>query len=158
MMKKSLVISLLLFGMIMTAEAQDYKTGVGLRGGLFNGVTLKHFVNRYDALEFTAALHSEGTLLAGMYQIHANAFDVPGLNWYYGPGAHLGFYEGSFRDAWFDNPEDDYVVIGVNGVVGMEYKIDEIPIALSADIIPSLNLVGHFGPWIGAGISVRYVF
>lgn len=156
-MKKSLVLTLMLFGMFMTAEAQDYKTGIGLRGGVFSGITLKHFVNQNDALEFVAAIHSRGPLLAGMYQMHANAFDVPGLNWYYGPGAHIGFYEGR-HSGWFDDVDRDYVVIGVNGSVGMEYKIDEIPIALSVDIVPLLNIVGHLGLWVDAGITVKYVF
>jgi hypothetical protein len=158
MKKKTIFLALIMIFSVSLANAQDYRTGIGLRGGFFSGITFKHFVSQYNAVELVAAIHHRGPFIAGMYQMHTNAFDVPGLNWYYGPGAHVGFYQGRYRPGWFDEPGRNYVVLGVNGVVGLEYKIDEIPISLGLDITPALNIAEHFGFWIGGGITVRYVF
>jgi hypothetical protein len=41
----------------------------------------------------------------------------------------------------------------------MEYTFDKIPLNLSLDALPSVNLIGFFG-WggINIGLSARYVF
>lgn len=158
-MIRRIVLAAVLFVFIPSiALAQDYSTGIGVRGGIFSGISYKKFVSPANAFEIAVALHRRGPYIAGMYQIHANAFDAPGLNWYYGPGANIGFYEGRYSGPWFDNDDRSYVVIGINGVLGLEYKIEEIPITIGADIIPALNITDHFGLWIGGGITLRYVF
>ncbi len=50
-------------------------------------------------------------------------------------------------------------VIGIDGILGLEYTFDEIPLNLSLDILPSLNLIGSSG-WggINGALSIRYVF
>lgn len=157
-MKRIIAVALFVLFFSQLSSAQDYNTGIGLRGGFFSGITFKQFLSTHNAVEIVAAVHHRGPFLAGMYQMHTNAFDVPGLKWYYGPGAHLGFYQGRYQREWFDDPDRNYFVLGLNGVVGLEYKIDEIPISLGLDITPALNIAEHFGFWLGAGITVRYVF
>ncbi len=157
-MKKCIFIFLIMILSTQLVMAQDYQTGIGVRGGVFNGVSFKHFVAERDAVEAVAAFHFGGLFMAGMFQRHAMAFDTPGLYWYYGAGAHIGFYEGRHRPAWFDERDRDYVVFGVNGVVGMEYKIEEVPITIGLDVTPALNIVDRFRVWTGAGLTLRYVF
>ena len=43
--------------------------------------------------------------------------------------------------------------------LGLEYTFDEIPLNLSLDLLPSINLIGSTG-WggINGALSVRYVF
>ncbi len=157
-MKKTILVFLALILSGQLALAQDYQPGIGVRGGVFSGVSFKHFISPNDAVEAVAAFHFGGLFMAGMYQRHVMAFDVPGLNWYYGAGAHLGFYEGRDRPRWFDERDRNYVVFGVNGVVGIEYKIEEIPISIGLDVTPALNIVDRFRLWTGAGLTLRYVF
>lgn len=158
MIKKTVFVVMMLTCMAFTGNAQEYRSGIGLRGGMFNGISFKHFVNPDNAFEIVAALRYRGPFVAGMYQIHANAFDVPGLAWYYGPGAYIGFVEGRYRGSWFDQPDRTYTILGVNGVVGLEYKIDEIPITIGVDVTPALHLLEFTHFTMGAGITVRYVF
>ena len=158
MIKRTILLAVVLAILPVISNAQDYRTGIGLRGGVFSGISFKRFISAPNAFEIVVAMHHRGPYIAGMYQIHANAFDAPGLNWYYGPGAHIGFYEGRHARPWFGHPERNYVVIGINGVLGLEYKIEEIPITIAADLIPALNITDHFGVWVGGGLTIRYVF
>lgn len=139
--------------------AQNYTTSLGVRGGWpFSGVSLKHFIDRGDAIEGVAAFHYRGLVVAGMYQRHANAFDAPGLYWYYGGGGQVGFYDRRYTP-WF--PTDDsgnIATLGVLGVLGLEYKIEEIPITVGVDLIPVLSIFGHTGFWMNAGVTLRYTF
>lgn len=146
--------------MLMSASvwAQDYNTALGVRGGMFSGLSLKHFVSGTDAFEGAVATHYRGFLIMGMYQKHARAFDAPGLNWYYGGGAHTGFYEKRYTP-WFSSSHSGSIsTFGIVGAVGIEYKIDDIPVTIGADITPALNLIGHTGLWLGSGLTLRYTF
>lgn len=143
---------------IHSTQATEYKTAFGVRGGFYSGLTLKHFISGMDALEIVAATHYRGIILAGMYQRHAQAFDVPGLNWYFGGGGHLGFYDRSYSPWYGVNQTGNFSTLGVIGVVGMEYKIEEIPVTVGVDITPAFNLIGHTGFWINSGVVLRYTF
>jgi hypothetical protein len=155
-MKRIIAVALFVFIFAHVGTAQDYRTGIGLRGGVFSGVSFKQFLSSHDAFELVGAFHYRGLFLAAMYQRHANAFDVPGLNWYYGAGGHIGFYDGRYHPEW--QASGSHTQIGANGVVGLEYKIDEIPISVGVDIIPALDLIQVTRFWVGAGVTVRYVF
>ncbi len=155
-MKRIIAVALFVLFFLQHSNAQNYNTGIGIRGGVYSGVTFKHFISSYDAFELVGAFHYRGLFLAAMYQRHANAFDVPGLNWLYGGGTHLGFYDGRHHPIW-DVP-GNRTQIGISGIVGLEYKIDEIPVSVGIDLIPALDIFEKTRIWLGGGITVRYVF
>lgn len=154
---KKLLLIVCLFSLSFLAYAQDYGTGIGIRGGSANGLTIKHFIKSDVALEGIISTRWHGLNLTGLYEIHAQAFNEPGLNWFYGFGGHLGFWDGNH--AHWGNDDKNYTVIGIDGIIGLEYNIQEIPINISLDWKPTLNLIGYSGFWgDGFGLSVRYVF
>ncbi|MDX9810980.1 MAG: hypothetical protein RBU28_01235 [Bacteroidales bacterium] len=156
-MRKLIFTGLLAFTMLLAVDAQDYKTGIGFRGGFDNGITIKHFITRSSALEGIIASRWRGLELIGLYEIHATAFDTERLNWYFGGGAHIGFWDGDHA-VWGDEGSN-YAVIGVDGIIGIEYNFKAIPVNLSLDWKPALNLVGYSGFWgDGGALSVRYIF
>jgi len=155
-MKKILLIIGIIVMMTAAANAQDYKTSLGLRlGWPANGFTVKHFINQKNAFEGILAISHGGFMMTGLYEFEYWTGEYPGLNWFWGFGAHLGF--------WDSNPYVDEVdngtVLGADFIVGLEYTFDNIPLNLSIDLMPSVNLVGSTG-WGGlyGGVSVRYVF
>ncbi|MGV8092395.1 MAG: hypothetical protein AB2L24_11085 [Mangrovibacterium sp.] len=155
-MKKIILLSLFVIAAFVRGNAQDYNTGIGLRAGFFSGLTVKHFINQSHAIEGILSSRWEGIDLSGMYEIHNLAFNVPGLNWYYGFGAHIGFWDGN-NGNWNDG--DDHSVVGISGILGIEYSFSNAPINIGIDWKPVLNVIGDSDFWAdGGAISIRYIF
>lgn len=157
-MKKTFLIATFMLSMACVGFAQNYKTGVGLRGGWFNGITAKHFIKDDVALEGILSTRWSGFNFTGLYEVHRSAFDVEGLVWYYGGGGHIGFWNGEDVE-WGSKKTGSYTVVGIDGIIGIEYTFRDIPLNLSIDWKPVVNLVGHSGFWgDGGAVSIRYVF
>lgn len=155
-MKKFIFVVLFSVICLAGAKAQDYNTGIGLRGGWGTGLTVKHFLDSKKAVEGILDSRWHGFSVTGLYEIHNQAFDTERLNWYYGVGGHIGFWNGS-DVSWGDN--NNYTVIGVDGILGIEYNFEEIPFNIGIDWKPVLNIVGYSGFWgDGGAISIRYIF
>ena len=102
--------------------------------------------------------HFLGTtiVIAAIFLV-GQAFGVDRLNWYFGFGGHIGFWDG--HDVKWAKDNRSYTVIGIDGILGMEYNFNEIPINLSIDWKPVFNIIGHSGFWgDSGGISIRYIF
>lgn len=156
-MKRTILLSAIIIIFSNIGFAQDYKTGIGLRGGWFNGITVKHFIGENKALEGIFSTRWRGFNITGLYEVHHTAFDVDGLNWYYGGGGHIGFWDG--RNVKWATGTNAYTVIGIDGILGLEYNFKEIPINLSVDWKPAFNIIGHSGFWgDGGAFSIRYIF
>ena len=171
MVKYSLALFCALLIVTNNICAQDYKTGIGLRGGWTGGLTAKHFIKEGKALEgiLSTGWNWRGYQLTGLYEIHKAAFtkdDVEGFFWYYGAGAHIGWaysYQqwhptGTWTGYWETHY---YTAIGVDGIFGLEYKIQELPVTISLDVKPFIEFSDYrdypFHFW-DAGFSIRYIF
>ncbi len=156
-MKKLFFVFLIVSTFVTATKAQDYNTGIGLRGGWGTGLTVKHFLGGNNAVEGILDSRWQGFSVTGLYEIHNQAFDTPRLNWYYGVGGHIGFWNGKyFRDA---HNNTNYSVIGVDGILGLEYNFKEIPFNLGIDWKPEFDLTGYSGFYgDGGAISIRYIF
>ena len=153
-MKKILFALTLFIGFTIAASAQDYKTGIGLRGGNSSsdaawGLSIKHFVSGKNAVEGLIYAYGHGFTLTGLYEYHNQAFDVDRLNWYIGFGAHIGSY---------DAGESNDMVLGADGILGIEYSFTEAPINIGLDFNPYLNLIGDSGFKPAFALSIRYIF
>ena len=125
--------------------------------GYRRGLTLKHFVGSKAAFEGILSTRWSGFDITGLYEIHNIAFEVDRLRWYYGGGAHIGFWNGD-NVTWGDEGSS-YTVIGIDGILGIEYSFSEAPINIGIDWKPAINLVGYTGFWAdGGALSIRYIF
>jgi hypothetical protein len=77
-MKKIILTFALVIFLSAFASAQDYNTGVGLRLGFSNGLTIKHFVSQRSAFEGILSTRWRGFELTGLYEVHNNASMFPG--------------------------------------------------------------------------------
>jgi hypothetical protein len=160
-MKKTLFVLLLtaMVGFGFTASAQDYKTAVGVRLSsssaiVNNSVSLKHFFNETSAVE---ALFSFGDPLAigALYELH-KPLGESGIRWFYGGGGYLGFVKTYNTNKAKNEIEPNF---GAQGVVGLDYKFVNIPLNLSLDWKPELNIVKdiNFEP-AAIGFTARFTF
>ena len=157
-MKIKWLLPLLAFSFtVSSVKAQDYENAVGFRGGWFNGLTFKHFVNSNAAVEGILLTRWQGIAVVGLYEIHKSLGRSFPVNVYYGAGGHAGVWHGN-NVSWAQDPSS-FTVIGVDAILGFEYNFDMIPINISADWKPAYNLFGHRGFWAeGGAFSVRYIF
>lgn len=158
-MKKIILTLTLVLFFAVYANAQDYYTGVGLRLGFTNGLTVKHFISDRVALEGLLSTRWRGFEVTGLFEIHNQAFDVERLNWYYGAGAHIGFWNGSNTYDRWGVEGVNYTVVGIDGILGIEYNFEEFPLNIGLDWKPMFNLTGYSGFWgDGGALSIRYIF
>ena len=155
-MKRKVLVVVCFIITAIGVNAQDYNTGIGFRGGISNGLTVKHNLNSTSAIEGLLSTRWRGVNITGLYEIHAQAFDTPRLNWYYGFGGHIGFFDGD-RSSRFDT--GSHTLIGIDGIIGIEYNIEPIPFNISLDWKPGINLIGYSSHWFDeVAFSVRYIF
>jgi hypothetical protein len=142
-----------------SAISTDYKTAIGIRLSnnspiVSNAITLKHFIKDNTAVEGYFSF-SDPLAFGANLELY-KPLSTPGLRWYYGAGAYLGF--GKTYDV---NKQRDVNTnyFGAQGVVGLDYKFASVPINLSIDWKPELNLVSdiNFEP-AAIGLSARFTF
>jgi hypothetical protein len=156
-MKKIVTIFIILLCLTSISYAQDYNTGIGLRGGFSNGLTIKHFISSKSALEGIFASRWRGLEITGLYEVHNRAFNSEQLKWFIGFGGHVGFWNGDY--AKWGTPGIAYTVIGVDGILGIEYSFREFPVNIGVDWKPAFNFVGYTGFWAdGGAVSLRFIF
>jgi hypothetical protein len=153
--KRFSVILLFLFLAGARSFPQDYVTAIGLRGGTAVGINLKYFLTINSSLEAIAATRERGYLFTGLYEIQTRAFRVRHFYWYYGGGAHAGYWRYYDGIKWID-PGEDALVVGIDGIAGLEYNIMEFPVTISLDMKPAINFLGYSKPWFDTAISLRY--
>lgn len=140
----------------------NYKTGIGIRaGGYENGISIKHFINSNTAIEAITGFRPGLLVQTGLYEKHAEAFNETSINWFYGAGVHIGGVNGNRYYKRFGNDyyyADGGLLLGADGILGLEWKISEVPFALSADLHPRLELAK--GPYLDleAAITLRFTF
>lgn len=135
-----------------TSKGTDYQTALGVKVWDGAGITLKHFISQDRAVEAIGYFYKRGFRLTGLYEIHGDISGASGLKWYVGPGAHLGFYNNKYYN-------ENKVVLGIDGVLGLDYKFNTAPINISLDWQPSFEFASGFGfngNW--GGLGIRYTF
>lgn len=146
------IVTLLFFSLTALAQSKGrtYTTALGIKFFDGAGISLKHFVKENAAVEGIGYFWSQGARITGLYELHYGINGAPGLKWYVGPGAHIGFYNTKYGGgSW----------AGIDGVLGLDYKINSAPLNLSIDWQPSFEFGtgrGFTGNWGGFGI--RYTF
>ena len=143
--------------LIFSVDAQDYNTGIGIRAGTSNGLTVKHFTGTNSVLEGILATRWGGYNFTGLFQIYNQAFNTPRLNWFYGFGGHIGSYRGCEHRRFDD--DEQHLLFGIDGIIGLEYNFTGIPFNISLDWKPSIDFSGGFYPWGDeVAFSLRYIF
>lgn len=171
-MKQLLIAAVIIMGLVSVNSLQaqeqqikepsnqpEYKMAIGIRlssapAMVNNSISFKYFMNNRAAIE---ALVSFGDPLAfgALIEFH-NPLSTSGLQWFYGAGGYLGFSKEYNPNKQIDERKTYF---GGQGVVGLDYKFQNIPLNLSLDWKPELNLVQdiNFEP-AALGFTARFTF
>lgn len=142
----------------LNAQRGMLDNAVGLRMGLGTGVSFQHFTSNRNAFEAIAYQRFGAANLTLLAQAHEQMFDVRGLRYFYGAGAHVWVF--NRNSVLQDNilRENSYA-LGLDAMVGIAYYLRSFPLQFSVDWKPGINLYGsHYIEWDSGGLSVRYRF
>ncbi len=157
-MKKLVFFAIMLLSIVTSVSAQRanqkwYRHAIGIRveNEDLIGISYDRFLSNQTAGElFLMSDLSSGAEITGLYKYVKSLPDVPAsVRWYAGCGVHIGQWE-----------QTD-IVFGVDGVLGIGYTFDQIPLNLTIDWHPIINVVTSnkneaFIP-IKFGLSARYI-
>ncbi len=143
----------------LSASAQEYRSALGVRLSSSsaiqnNSVSFKQFISGHTAIE---ALFTFGEPLAlgALIEVH-KPLAAAGLSYFYGAGGYLAF-EKNINPVTLKESRDTYV--GAQGAIGLDYKFNNLPLNLSLDWKPELNIVSdlNFEP-AAIGFTARFTF
>lgn len=162
-MKKArlLIAAMFVFGFMSASFAQqDYTSAVGLRLGYPFSASYKQFLGERSAIEGFVGFRGwpgySWVSINALYQYHSPISGVDGLRWYAGGGAGVFFW--TWKSSWIGDTGTSSS-IGILGVIGLDYKFEDLPINLSIDWVPSIFLSGFNSGFAGGygALGVRYV-
>ncbi len=140
-----------LFSTIVLGQNESfYKNALGVRLGssvpnVKSGITYKHFLDNHNAIEGILSF-GDGTSICALYEIHKPINAVENLQWFIGAGGYVGFNNSSSN-------------LGAAGIVGLDYKFTNLPLNISLDWKPELNIISKVGfEASGVGFSARFTF
>ena len=149
-----------------TFAQSTYKNAIGVRvaNTYYDLVSFsyKGFVTKQGALEVNAGFGTRSyfydraaSVSASLsYQHHFNIKPVPGLRWFVGGGFTL-------TNSFSDYKDYDGFGFGLFPTGGIDYKFSKIPLAVSADVRPTVfvSTPGYYNNFYGnVGVAARYTF
>ena len=131
-----------------------YKKAIGVK--MYpSAISYKSFLTNSKAIEVLGYFTLDGFRTAIMIEKYSALANTEQLSWYIGYGGHLGIWSEEWKK---NNPTHKAgIALGVDGILGLDYKIKNAPLNLSIDWQPSFNFVGssYFeSGW--AGLGIRY--
>ena len=150
-MKRSVALLFIVTSFAISSTAQNggkYSNALGVRLGssvpaIKNGISFKHLMGN-KAIEAILSF-GDGTALCGLYEIH-KPLATANLQWFIGAGGYVGL-------------NNSTNIAGGAGIIGLDYKFDQIPLNISLDWKPEINLVSKIGyESSGLGFSARFTF
>lgn len=153
----------------LTSYAQ-YGTGIGVRYGTDTNIglsILQFFSDRNQGASHTiVSFPYKGARLTSFYEWHFRNhnenIEVANVGFFVGLGAHIGRYK---KVGWQKNDTpfikgENVVAFGVDANAGIEWKIPTVPLLLSIDVHPliDLNYIEQQPQYFDFGLSLRYLF
>jgi hypothetical protein len=131
-----------------------YKKAIGVK--MYpSAISYKSFMTNNKAIELLGYFTLDGFRTTVMIEKYSAFANTEPLSWYIGYGGHLGIWSEEWKK---NNPTHKAgIALGVDGIIGLDYKVKNAPLNLSIDWQPSFNFVGssYFeSGW--AGLGIRY--
>src|SRR3954469_17385147 len=136
-----------LFLSFISVHAQDYKMGIGIRissnDAIVNhSLSFKYFFRTKTSVE--ALLSLPDPVALGLLVEQHEPLKNQAFKWFYGGGLYVAF-TGTY--------------VGLQGVLGLDYRVPSLPLTFSIDWKPEINLAKEFTFEPAAiGLSARFVF
>lgn len=153
--KKISILSITILCMSVVGFSQDIFKDYGITPGIrlgsnydaWYGISARQNFNE-GSLELIVTPANERITITGLVAVQNTLdIDIDGVSYFYGIGAHAGINNNAG------------IILGADAIAGIEYEIPDIPILVSIDIKPALDispdLIYHFNQ---GALTVRYTF
>lgn len=163
-------ITILLINISLLAGAQGYRQQMGLRGGVSSGISYKLFKSELKAMEGMLSYRDRGIQLTALIETYRPMYlkHTDRVHFFSGVGAHIGYAQW-YNDRILEDPifrrnylgEHFSPVLGLDAIIGFEYRFLRIPFVIGIDYKPYFEL---FGPnffslnLLDFGLSIKYSF
>lgn len=146
---KHFVILSVFFIFLNTACGQGYNHASGIRASWHSpGLEYRYYISDTNALKSLFSFRKRGIQLTGFAEFFE--YDLfpfsHQLLFYYGLGAHVGFEswdEETLRDNVTRYDTKSSMLAGIDGLAGVEYIFNNIPVSAGIEIKPFLDLFGR---------------
>lgn len=164
-MKQFLFIILFLTA-FSSIKAQQFNRAIGVRLGPYNSLFFDQQNDELSNYRFMLSWRENGKQFTAMkYYMRYDFGGLPEfLSFYYGFGAHAGYVKWDQRivdDSGYYWDKRSAPIAGLDGLVGISYDFDKIPISVICDVKPSFDLWGpklfKMNPF-DAALGVVYTF
>ena len=159
------IILLLIMVFPLWTSAQLFDRAIGIRGGITSGFEYRMYTDDANSFKILLGIN-DGLRIHGFKEFHR--YDLftftDQLIFFYGAGIHGGYEnwdEFYTKDniSWYEN--QTAFVMGVDGLVGLEYMFYEVPLSVGLEAKPFLDIFGqhmfHFEPFDFA-FTLKYLF
>lgn len=148
-------------------SSQEHKYNIGLRGGETSGIVLRNYFNENSAVEGMIKFYQEGFKFTLLKEVFSKSSLSSTNNFYLvkGAGFHAGVINTDnykfFSKRYYLSEETVNPLFGLDGLIGMEYRIKSFPLVIGLDWKPyfEFSRIQYFRlePW-DVGFSIRYAF
>ncbi|MBN1143608.1 MAG: hypothetical protein JXA72_04270 [Bacteroidales bacterium] len=151
----------------MMTNAQNYTRDAGARVGDYFTATCRQFTSEYEALEGQLFIGGQGFTVTIMKEHFEPALGNLSDNLYlqYGYGAHIGLRRTDhyqvFNRTYRLDDETISPLLGVDGLIGIEYRFPEFPFLIGFDFKPyfEFSTLQIFSIYLQSfGMSIKYRF
>ena len=169
-MRSSILVLILFMIMNVGVNSQEYRDAVSLRLGLSSGITYQHLIDDFRGYKGMLSYREGGLQVTALLESYRPLYlkSTDKMFYYTGMGAHIGFtrYPPKFR--YNINPFRYYSgegrfapVIGLDAIIGLEYRLDRAPLEFSLDVKPFFELFGQTIFRLSLfdfGLSIKFTF
>ena len=168
---KKVAIILIILSLSTSSFAQMYEKQVGLRLGVTSGISGKIIKNDRTAIEGILGFRDGGIQMYGLVESYHPLIKTNKTHWmiYFGGGAHMGYVNGYMKERRWSNTAGYYyeeikvvgMVLGLDGIIGTDYTFNKVPITLTLEFKPYLELQDFWNFKVNfwdVGFGIKYSF
>lgn len=127
--------------------AQNFKQAVGIRAGLTAGFEYRVYTDELNSYKFLVGSRERGLIVHALREFHRfELFEFTDqLNFVFGAGLHAGYERWdqqyvSYNSVYYQTRTA--FIAGLDGLAGLEYIFQEVPISLGIEAKPYFDLFG----------------
>ncbi len=166
---KRLIVLILLVSTLSTF-GQERKHSIGFRGGPTWGFTYDYLQNEHSGFSWLLSFRQKGMQITGLLKFYRPAFErvTDRFWWYFGVGGHVGYNKWKVYYTYDQGPYTFFTevnryapVMGLDGLFGLEFRMDILPICISVELMPYFELFGkdfYKISFFDFGFGIKYAF